>query len=716
MSHLNFRVGVEDFAEDKQNLQQPLPKWRSTKIVFLLVVLTSLLIVIIDKSDNDMNHQPLLKKKNQNVVEKRDDGGVVGEIVDEQRNLKADRGDIIVKKRKKALNMGGNAMGGNAMGGSALGGNAMGVNAMGGNMGGNNMVGNNMGGNIGWIKKGLKNKDRRKKKSSGLGKDNRLGIVDQSLPTLYEDKSYVISLDDGDTVVTPMTLTYSYELFSGQLLFTEINRDIIPNFDFDYVVVRIGAVRSINRETNENVSLDEVFLHHMLFNHFGAFSAEHLTRDVSMKLPKGYGIHVTNEVTHVNAHMISNKDLAPIDGSDVLARKHCNECYYGEGKGESCSPNLSGKYTCCGVSVSCTLGALCSCAVTDEGKSATATKYQIQIDMFISRDVNKFKKIETIELYANSCDVMSKFFETDQTSQYCVGIKNEEISLSYYVTEGLYHQIELQEDDDPHVVTSMSYISQKSGKIVYAQGHLHAGAVNATFSINGNTVCSAETTYGTDPNQRTNARNEKNHLIDISPCYDTAIYEDGGVEFSKGDILTSESIYYGGINDDRLSYGAGGEHKNVMSWFFLGVYFYDNEDFELDQFGEEKVIEGLIYNEPNSEEEGVKEVTDSEQVENKWAETITQGSEAGVEDEWNEIREDYYYGETSNDDLDQVEKKKDVLMDHEPNSVLLYLVVLAPFFPIIIYVVIMLKPVWLRDLTKTTAVKKKGESHGIKTQ
>merc|ERR1712107_545210 len=120
-------------------------------------------------------------------------------------------------------------------------------------------------------------------------------------------------------------------------------------------------------------------------------------------------------------------------------------------------------------------------------------------------------------------------------------------------------------------------IAPTSGKIVWAQSHLHTGAVNATLRLNGKVICSTGTRYGTDPDNEqsnNNVLNEQNHLIGIDSCYDTPIFADGGVNFEEGDVLTTESTYNGSIDDDRfVGYGAAGEHKNVMSMFFLGVVF-----------------------------------------------------------------------------------------------------------------------------------------------
>lgn len=88
------------------------------------------------------------------------------------------------------------------------------------------------------------------------------------------------SSDDG--IVTPMTITQNYELYIGQLLFTD------PT----------GA-RNINIETNEPVSLDEVYMRHFTFHSLSMLGAEVLTRNSSSPYMKfdddGYAIHVETQ-------------------------------------------------------------------------------------------------------------------------------------------------------------------------------------------------------------------------------------------------------------------------------------------------------------------------------------------------------------------------------------------------------------------------------------
>merc|ERR1711907_860585 len=84
---------------------------------------------------------------------------------------------------------------------------------------------------------------------------------------------------------------------------------------------------------------------------------------------------------------------------------------------------------------------------------------------------------------------------------------------------------------------------------------------------------------GTDPNPTTNARNEQNHLVRITSCYDQLPLD--GIQFEYGDVFMVETFYYAGVDDDRFSnpYQTAGEHKNSMSMFFTGVVFDGDSEF-----------------------------------------------------------------------------------------------------------------------------------------
>mmetsp|Transcript_12072 Transcript_12072/g.24564 ORF Transcript_12072/g.24564 Transcript_12072/m.24564 type:complete len:498 (+) Transcript_12072:86-1579(+) len=404
--------------------------------------------------------------------------------------------------------------------------------------------------------------------------------------------------DGSVIVVTPMTIAYDYELYDGQTIYTNSRAELIPNLDFDYAVLGISAARNINRETNEPVSLDEVYVHHVSFLPLNMIGAEVLTRDKSMpymKFPDGYALHVVvKESPHIktNAHLLSNKNLAPIGGSLSRAHKECNECFYAPGKGSDCTPEVSGTFKCCGDNYACTIGREeCACATTKSTstthdkrdnntprtrtRTRTTTKYRIEMDLLISREIGKFKRVDQWNFAAPACAVNLNgdgVFEKYQPDNFCAN----KTSLAF--GGGSLFQNVPENNANPYLKTKVNLLARSGGKLVWAQSHLHTGAINGTLLLNGRVVCTATTTHGTDSDETTNARNEQNHLVRIDSCYDE-IGEDG-IRFEEGDVFTAESFYYGGRDDERMSgIEAAGEHKNVMSMFFTGVDLDGDSEF-----------------------------------------------------------------------------------------------------------------------------------------
>jgi len=280
--------------------------------------------------------------------------------------------------------------------------------------------------------------------------------------------------------------------------------------------------------------------------------------------------------------LISNKNLQPIGGSIARAHKECNECYYGPGKGSECIPEVSGTFLCCGDADVCATGEeFCACATTTASSSepTTTTSYRIELDLLIAKEVDKFTRVEQWNLAAPSCSVNMEgnpVFEEYPPDSFChknslVGKSESNIPSSVFFSGGgaLFHHIPEQPDEDPYVRTATSLVAPAGGILVWSQSHLHTGGVNATLYRNGKVLCSTTAIYGTDPDPSTNARNERGHLVGVTSCYDQIGPE--GVRFDKGDVFTTESYYYGATNDPNLGPITGGEHKNVMSMFFLGV-------------------------------------------------------------------------------------------------------------------------------------------------
>ena len=452
-----------------------------------------------------------------------------------------------------------------------------------------------------------------------MGNSNRgCRFCDQAPPKLHHEKSYTMrgfSSEDNNNenepiVVTPMTISYDYELSDGELLFTSARHEFIPNLGYDYAIIAVGSLRNVYRDTREDVSLDEVYVHHYTIFPINMLGAEVLNRDNKndpyMRLPEGYALHVMDDENphlRTNAHLISNKNLAPIQGSQERAHKECNECYYAPGKGSDCTPEVSGTFFCCGDSTACTNGdETCTCPTTSNIAAAhtrskpTTTKYTIELDVLVSRDVHKFQRIDQWNFAAPACSVNilgDSILENYSPDNYCSKVnllpstrskKNSKFTskmpTGYVVLStgdgSLFHQV-YENNQEPYLRTSVSILAPAAGTMVWAQSHLHTGGVNATLYKNGVAVCSTEALHGTNEDPSINARNEQNHLVRISSCYDQI---SSGIRFDKGDVFTTESYYYAGTDDSRFSNPLGaGEHKNAMSMFFTGVVLDGNSKF-----------------------------------------------------------------------------------------------------------------------------------------
>lgn len=401
-------------------------------------------------------------------------------------------------------------------------------------------------------------------------------FCDQPPPILHLDESY--TLQSNGAVVTPMTIVFEYELYDGQMVSTNPRVEHIPNLDSDYAILALTEVRNLNRDTNEPVSLDEVYVHHFdIFplNMLGAEALSRSSKNPNMQLPEGYALHVTvedNPNIRTNAHLLSNKNLAPLNGSIALAHKECNECYYGPTKGSDCTPEVSGTFSCCGDSLACILGGEdCACPTTTFTTSKkTTTKYKIEIDLLISRDIDKFRRLDQWNFGAPACHG-DGVFEEYSPDNFCSNVTTATVGGA-----SLFHSVE-ENNAEPFAKTSVSVVAPSGGKILWAQSHLHTGGVNATLYQNGAVVCATRTRYGNNSDPTTNARNEQNHLVEIDSCYDQL--PTGGIVFEEGDVFTTETIYGVGTDDTNMEAAVAGEHKNVMSMFFMAVEFHGNSKY-----------------------------------------------------------------------------------------------------------------------------------------
>ena len=135
--------------------------------------------------------------------------------------------------------------------------------------------------------------------------------------------------------------------------------------------------------------------------------------------------------------------------------------------------------------------------------------------------------------------------------------------------DSLFRQIE-GNNEEPEVKTRIDVLAPDGGVLTWMIAHIHSGARSASLLINDQVICVSDAVYGNNSDTTTNAYNEQNHLVHITPCF-----MDSVIRFEQGDKFTVESIYYAGEDDANFKgFGAGGEHKNVMSVSWNSILYY----------------------------------------------------------------------------------------------------------------------------------------------
>ena len=126
-----------------------------------------------------------------------------------------------------------------------------------------------------------------------------------------------------------------------------------------------------------------------------------------------------------------------------------------------------------------------------------------------------------------------------------------------------FYSIE-RNDAQPEHLSSSSFTLQQDGKLVYAVGHQHVGALNISLFLNGKFVCASYPTYGSEIGV---AGNEKGYLTKMSKCFD--MDEAGGaLQLNRGDIVRVDSWYWVGSEDPRIEPLPAGSHLNVMGYMY----------------------------------------------------------------------------------------------------------------------------------------------------
>jgi len=100
-------------------------------------------------------------------------------------------------------------------------------------------------------------------------------------------------------------------------------------------------------------------------------------------------------------------------------------------------------------------------------------------------------------------------------------------------------------------------------------GHMHAGAIETTMSVNGKEYCQSFPQVGTDPHNT--PLNEKGFIVDISNCVDKRT-KNNSLILKKGDVLTVTTLYDVDPKSQRNAPFPGGKHGGIMALFFAAMH------------------------------------------------------------------------------------------------------------------------------------------------
>lgn len=412
--------------------------------------------------------------------------------------------------------------------------------------------------------------------------------VDPARPAqIVEGSEYEMTLPEGGQAkVFRAKFFLDISLYDGQNMFTNPGTTNMLGLPQDFSILKQTSFEFKHRESGTAVSLDEVYFHHITILPLSMMGAEALSRtedDPFFEFQPGFAFFINaTELPRlsVNAHLLSQKNLKPIKGSDYQARKACNECTYSPTKGNDCTPELSGTFKCCGDSDYCRAGGDCYCETVQPLNKTSLTAYTAELELLVSYETEKFIKVDQLAFAAPKCVSYRSALEEYSANDFCASLKPGDPDAPI-LSGSFFHQV-YENATHPMVKTVGRWLLEHGGRLVWAQPHLHTGGVNATFRLNGQVVCSSSTVYGTDPNATNNARNEYGHLIKIPNCMDKTSHPQG-LRFEADDVLEIETIYNVDPKDSRLPHGTGGTHTNVMSMLFTAIVLDSSQRAHLEQ-------------------------------------------------------------------------------------------------------------------------------------
>jgi hypothetical protein len=354
-------------------------------------------------------------------------------------------------------------------------------------------------------------------------------------------------------------------LMNGESWFTlpDVNRMPFPKPGKKYAVVNMVA--DIVTEDGRRPPTSEMYGHHwLLYDQVGTGSGDNLgcggsgtfvsnifgagaeLRGVNYDYPNGYGYFSSEGESFfsANLHFINTIDLsaqhfqgeANPDGS---ALKACIECNWSPGNtGIACKKNSRGNFGCCIDGGRC---------LTNNMKNRTKTTYYLSYDVYWSTDLSAIKPARTGVIDTFGCGSLGNIEANKASKDHTC---NDKIC-----TGDITREIDID------------------GTLIWAYGHQHVGAINASLYHNGKYICTSVPHYGTDPANPVG--NEKGYTTGFDLC----LQGDGAsgataktLKVQKGDKLRVTSLYNVEKVDARiLPMPADGYHGGVMGLFYFRI-------------------------------------------------------------------------------------------------------------------------------------------------
>jgi len=349
------------------------------------------------------------------------------------------------------------------------------------------------------------------------------------------------------------------KLKTGEAHFTinPLTHSPFPKGDYSLMS---NAYRVVQDDGKTEVSLGEVYLHHWLMgsnlnpdpleycedDYYWGYGAE--MRGMDYTVPDGYAMKRVGASGHcgLNMHFIRVEDLAlewkgfnNPNGSWGAAVKNCAECGWAPHRAIECQEPLDGTFACCFTMSRC----------PHNGKVKGARSYHLQYDIEYTEDMATLKPLRGVVL-----DVSGG-------------------AIEWNIHANMRPRDNTKCDDTTCVTRDTWTVGNQigfgmgicSGTMLWGYTHMHLGAINSTFYINGKPHCHSFPVVGTDASNPPG--NEKGFAVKYTDCVSKDLLQNE-VYLAKGDKFLIEAFYDVDKESTRNLPLPGGKHGGVMDLGF----------------------------------------------------------------------------------------------------------------------------------------------------